>query len=113
MNLSMSRHMILAVMVSALLVTVLATSNLAFQPSDSSCPYRLASAAGSTDSKGMEDLGVSQPPAGNRQDMTKADSGGTALPECYQSCMTDKSGVMRSLCWLGCDYRPDGPPWVP
>jgi hypothetical protein len=113
MNVSMSRYMILAIMVSAFVVTALATSGFAFQPSDSTCSYRLAAATGSTDLKGLDEMGAAQPPSGNPQDRAKSDSGGTGLPDCYQTCMTNNTGFTRSLCWLGCDYQSDGLPWVP
>jgi len=113
MNPSMMRHMILAIMVSAFVVTASATSVLGLQPSDSPGSYMLVAAQGSMDSMGARDSNISQQPSRNPQDSAKSDSSGTALPDCYQTCMTDNSGIMRSLCWLGCDYRPDGPPWVP
>ena len=105
----MSRQMIPAIMISAVLVAVLATLTLAFHQGGVQC--RLASAS---ESKVMSEPILRLAPAGNSKDVTKSGTSGAEDPfsECYQTCRIDESQsrFMKSMCWLGCTYSVYGLP---
>jgi len=105
----MNREALLVIMSSALLVVaVLATFALAFDPGDSQC--RLASASEFK----VSDQASSRVPSGESKDVTRSGSDGAVDPftECYQTCRIDEaqSSFMKRMCWLSCAYSAYGVP---
>ncbi len=112
MNLSMSRQVILTIIISALFVVVLATFSLAYHQGGGQC--RLASAS---EPKIMSEPILPQGPAGASKAVTKSGPSGVGdqVSDCYQTCRVDESQsrFMNSMCWLGCTYSTYGLPAGP
>jgi hypothetical protein len=112
---NISIQAILAIMLSAFMVTIVVTSAMGFQREGAtSFAYRLALAAGSDAGK---DLGISQTPSASPGQVSRLGSldAAASQDDCYKTCMTDKSTsrFMKSVCWLGCPIpagvAPGGP----
>jgi hypothetical protein len=104
MSTRISRLVILAIVISALIVSVSAISAIAFQQGDTSSSYKSGNTAGSN-RIGTPDRseGVTAPGAGT-EDPTQ---------QCQVSCSTEKSGIERALCSLGCGYLSRPAPVMP
>jgi len=106
MSMSIGRLVIPAIIISAFLVAASATFTMALQQGDTSGAYRPGDLTGS---KGIgasgTPEGVAEPGAGTEL--------GPAQDQCYRSCKTDTSGIMKSLCSLGCGYLAGPPPIMP
>ena len=105
MTMCISRFVILAIAISAILVATSTMSAVAFQQGDMNS-YK------SGDITGSDKMGESA----NQEGVTPL---GTATPEvpsqdqCYASCSTGDSRIMRTLCALGCGYVTEPVPMIP
>jgi hypothetical protein len=104
MSTCISRLVILAIVISALIVAVSARSAIAFQQGDTSSSYK------SGDTEGSNRIGAS-----DRSEGVTAPGAGTEDPtqQCQMSCSTEKSGIGRTLCSLGCGYLAGPVPMIP
>ena len=106
MSMSIGRLVIPAIIISAFLVAASATYTMALQQGDTSDAYRPGDLAG------PEGMGASGAPEGVVEPGADTELG-PAQDQCYRSCRTDTSGIMRSLCSLGCGYLAGPPPIMP
>ena len=115
MNNSTSIQMIMTIMLSAFMVTIVATSAMAFQREGAaSLTYRFA-----LDKRldAGKDLGISQTPSSSPGEVSHPGAHDAATPQddCYKTCMTDEStsGLMKSACLLGCPIPAGAAPGGP
>ena len=106
MSMSIGRLVIPVIIISAFLVAASATFTMALQQGDTSGAYRQG------DLTGPEGMGSSGSPEGVAESGADTELGPTQ-DQCYRSCSADTSGIMRSLCSLGCGYLAGPPPIMP
>ncbi len=106
MTMHIGRFVILAIAITALLGATSNISAVAFQQGDNSSSYK------SGDITGSNNMGKS----GNREGVTAPGADTSAIPsqnKCYVSCSADESGIVRTLCALGCGYVTEPTPMTP
>ena len=104
MSTFISRLVILGIVISTLIVAASAISAIAFQQGDTSSSHK------SGDTVGSNGVGTS-----DRSEGVTGSGAGASNPmeECQVSCNTEKSGIGRTLCSLGCGYLTEPIPMMP
>ena len=101
-----SRFVILAIAIVALLGTTSTLNAAALQQGAMSGPHK------SGDITGSKNMGTS----GNQGESAAPGTNTSAIPsqdKCYVSCSTDNSRIVRTLCALGCGYVTEPAPMTP
>ena len=97
MSTCINRLVIPGIIISALLVAALSIFAMAVQPSDTPSAYKPG------DLTGPKDTGA----VGKSGDLARPGVGAplaVPLDQCYASCMTEESGLMRYFCSVGCGF---------